>query len=115
MCGLGLFNKASTKALCSFKSLWDFIMCVFVVCVTHERPLPVDTAPHIPSSFSIVIPLIKVIYSQAHSWHQPLSISHLSGRLVQWEESQWGCFLWSTQYYFHLPAEFVVCFEFINH
>lgn len=67
MCGLGLFNKVSTKALCSFKSLLDFIMCVFVwrvcvrECVTHERPLPVDTTPHIPGSFSIVIPLIKVI------------------------------------------------------
>lgn len=72
MCGLGPFNNVSTKALCSFKSLWDFIICVCVracacgcervcVCVTHERPFPVDTTPHIPGSFSIVIPLIKVI------------------------------------------------------
>ena len=29
--------------------------------VRHERPFPVDTTPHIPGSFSIVIPLIKVI------------------------------------------------------
>lgn len=72
MCGLVLCNNGNTKALCSFKSLWDFIICVCVracayvyvcvsVCVKHEGPFPVDSTPHIPGSFSIVSPLIKVI------------------------------------------------------